>query len=83
MDVVASRELRNETRRILDRIEGGETLTITVNGRPVAVLSPVEDRSTWMGRAEFARRMVGHQADPALRNELRDLAPGTTDDVPL
>ncbi len=81
--MVASRELRNNTRRLLDRIEGGETLTVTVNGRPVAVLSPVEDRPSWMGRADFVRRVVGHQADPDLRGELRELAPGTTDDVPL
>ena len=37
---VASRELRNNTRELLDRVEAGETITITVEGRPVAVLQP-------------------------------------------
>lgn len=81
MSSVASRELRKSTRELLDRVESGETLTITVNGLPVALLSPVLHRPTWISRAEFVRRLVDHQADPALLRELRDLAPGTTDDV--
>jgi prevent-host-death family protein len=83
MTAVASRELRNNTRRLLDRVEGGETLTITVNGRPVALLSPPRHRPTWVNRAAFVRGMVDHQADPALLRELCDLAPGSTDDLPL
>jgi prevent-host-death family protein len=83
MPSVASRELRNNTRQVLDRIMGGETLTVTVNGRPVALLSPARHRPAWISRAEFVRRVVDHQADPALRRELRDLAPGSTDDLPL
>ncbi len=83
MTSIASRELRNNTRQLLDRVEGGETVTITVNGRPVALLSPARHRPTWISRAEFVQSIVDHQADPALLGELRDLAPGTTDDLPL
>ncbi|MGI9119867.1 MAG: type II toxin-antitoxin system Phd/YefM family antitoxin [Acidimicrobiales bacterium] len=82
MPSVASRELRNNTRQLLDRVEGGETLTITVNGRPVALLSPALHRPTWTSRAEFVRSIIDHQADPALLGELRALSPGTTDDLP-
>lgn len=39
-------------------------------------------RPRWMGRDEFARRVVRHQADAGLRAELRALAPDSTDDVP-
>jgi hypothetical protein len=34
-----------------------------------------------MKRAEFARRVLAHQADSDLRTELRQLAPDTTDDL--
>jgi len=80
---VASRELRNNTRSLLERVEAGESITITVDGRPVAVLSPVGRKPRWMGREEFLRLLIGHQADSALTAELRRLAPDTTDDVPL
>jgi hypothetical protein len=40
-------------------------------------------RSHWMARDEFVRAILTRQADPGLRDELRELAPDTTDDVPL
>lgn len=80
---VASRELRNNTRKVLKRVEAGEDVTITVAGRPVAVLHPVGARPRWLGRQEFVRRLTGHQADPGLARDLAALAPGTTDDLPL
>lgn len=82
MAEVASRELRNNTRSLLDRVEAGEEVTITVDGRPVAVLRPVGRRPRWLGRDEFVRRVVPHQADPALREDLAELAPDSTDDLP-
>ena len=81
MSVVASRELRNNTRALLDRVDAGESITITVDGRPVAVLVGISRRPRSMARDEFLRRIIGRQADPALRRELRDLAPDTTDDL--
>ena len=83
MAEVASRELRNHTRALLDRVEAGESVTVTVDGRPVAVLEAVCRRPLWLARDEFVRRVVTRQADPALRDTLRDLAPDTTDDIPL
>jgi len=79
---VASRELRNDTRGVLRRVEAGEDVTITVDGRPVAVLRPVESRPRWMPRAVFAGRLADRQADPGLADDLRALAPDTTDDLP-
>lgn len=81
MAEAASRELRNNTRRLLDRVGAGETLTITVEGRPVALLQPVGRRPTWLARDEFVRRVVAHQADGGLAGELAELAPDTTDDL--
>lgn len=82
MPEVASRELRNNTRSLLERVEAGEEVTITVDGRPVAVLHPVGRRPQWLGRVEFIRSITAHQADSGLTRELAELAPDTTDDLP-
>lgn len=78
---VASRELRNSTRALLDRVDAGETITITVDGRAVAELRPIERRPRWMSRDEFLRVFEGRQADPGLQELLRAIAPDTTDDL--
>ncbi|HEX2039785.1 MAG TPA: type II toxin-antitoxin system prevent-host-death family antitoxin [Acidimicrobiales bacterium] len=83
MAEAASRELRNNTRGLLDRVQAGEAITITIDGRPVAVLQPLGRRPLWLTRNEFVRRVVRHQADAGLVDELADLAPGTTDDLPM
>ncbi len=79
---VPSRELRNNTRALLDRVDAGESVTITVGGRAVAVLQPIGLRPRWVSRDEFVRRVLARQADAGLRAELRELAPDTTDALP-
>lgn len=44
MDRVTVRELRNDGGRVLERVERGETLTVTRDGRPVAELRPLPGR---------------------------------------
>ncbi len=78
---VASRELRNDTRGLLRRVEAGEDVVITVDGRRVAVLRPIGSRPRWVTRGEFVHRFSGRQADPGLSQELLELAPDTTDDL--
>jgi prevent-host-death family protein len=81
MSEIASRELRNDTRAVLARVEAGEPVTITVNGRAVAVLQPIGERRRWIGRNPFVALLA--QADAELTSELAELAPDTTDDLPL
>ncbi len=82
MSDVASRDLRNDTAGVLRRVEAGEEVTITVNGRPVAQLVPVQQqRRRWIPRDELVRRLRTSQADPALRDDLARLAGDTTDDL--
>jgi prevent-host-death family protein len=81
MAEVASRELRNDTRGLLRRVEAGEDVVITVDGRRVAVLRPVGSRPRWIARGDFVHRFSGRQADPALAEDLRALAPDTTDEL--
>jgi prevent-host-death family protein len=83
MAEVASRELRNSTRSLLDRVEAGERLTITVDGRPVAVLAPVARRRQWIAKHEFVPMVIANQADSGLADDLAALAGDMTDDVPL
>lgn len=45
METIPQKELRNNIGEVLRRAEAGEELTITVSGRPVAVLGPVNHRS--------------------------------------
>lgn len=78
---VASRALRNDTRGVLRRVEAGEHVVITVDGRPVAVLRPLGSRPRWIPREAFAQRFSARQADPAMAEDLRALAPDTTDDL--
>ena len=79
---VASRELRNSTRELLARVQAGEEITITVHGRPAAVLSPLRDRRRWIPREEFVARLASRAADTRLREDLDTLTPDTTDDLP-
>jgi len=80
---VASRELGNATRALLARVEAGEDVIITVDGRAVAVLRPVGRRPRWLERDEFVRRLVRRQAEPDLAHDLAALSPDTTEDPPL
>jgi antitoxin (DNA-binding transcriptional repressor) of toxin-antitoxin stability system len=79
---VASRELRNSTRSVLNRVEAGERLTITVDGRPVTVLAFVGRRPRWVATSDFLPTVVVNQADAGLTADLHELAGETTDDLP-
>jgi prevent-host-death family protein len=82
MSDVASRELRNNTRSVLARVESGESITITVDGRPVATLEPIRRGRPWITREEYLRDIVPHRADRGLLSDLREMMPDTTDDLP-
>jgi len=41
MQTIGSYEAKTHLSRILDKVDGGESFTITKHGRPVAVLRPV------------------------------------------
>ena len=82
MTEVASRELRNNTRQLLERVEAGEEVAITVGGRPVAMLVPIGRKPRWMPKDELLALLEGRRADPGLLGELREMMPDTTDDIP-
>lgn len=82
MSHVAARDLRNHTRDVLRRVEQGDTVTITVNGVPVANLTPhVSQRPTAMTRAQFVALTQSQRHDPTLRGDLLWISRGDTGDL--
>ena len=67
---------------MLERVHAGETVTITVDGRPAAELRPLASRPRFLDRRSFAKQVLAHQADPGLATDLAELSPDTTDDLP-
>jgi prevent-host-death family protein len=70
MKTIAQRDLRNNSGQILRRAERGQSFTVTVGGRPVAMLQPI-GRLPWCARATYAAVFGTGGAD---RTFFRDLA---------
>lgn len=83
MNDIPARELRNDVSAVLRRVERGERMRVTVSGRPVAELLPLPARPRSMAWNVFFRDSDRWRADPELAQELADLLPGTTDDLPI
>ena len=82
MATVPVRELRNNTRAVLQRVQSGEALTVTVDGIPVATINPIDKRPQSMTREWVIEHVIPNRADPGLADELREMLPDTTDDIP-
>jgi prevent-host-death family protein len=68
---VSVRELRNSTAAVVSKVEAGESLTLTVNRRPVADILPhAEARDPWVPASELRRIVRDAPADPALLDDL-------------
>lgn len=74
---VSVRSLRNHTADVVAAVESGERVTLTVRGNAVADIVPHGRRSQWLSGDYLARELADRAADPALTDELADLAPGT------
>lgn len=82
MTTIASRELRNHTAEVLRQVSGGTHVTITVNGLPVAEISPIRSaRKHFLSKSDLVEIMTRKQADHGLRDDLAALAGETTDDL--
>jgi prevent-host-death family protein len=77
---VPARDLRNDVSRVLRRVEAGERLRVTVNGRPVAELVPLPARPRTMAWDTLMEGSEDWRADAKLARELAALVPDTTDD---
>ncbi|HXY44206.1 MAG TPA: type II toxin-antitoxin system prevent-host-death family antitoxin [Acidimicrobiales bacterium] len=77
MASIPQKELRNQVSEVLRRVEAGETLTVTVAGRPVAELGPAHRRH-WVRGTELARVWSG-KAPRSLEADLTLLPGGLVD----
>lgn len=74
---VAVRELRQNLSVHLKKVAAGETLEVTDRGRPVAILAPLPEEATALGRLIAAGRVARprsgdlRSAPPPLRLRLR------------
>lgn len=69
MKTIPQRELRNRSGEILRAAEAGEEFTITVDGRPVALLGPVRKRQ-WVPKA-IAEQIFDSPTDPTLLDDVK------------
>ncbi len=78
---VSVRELRNDTGRVVDAVGAGETVTLTVRGEPVADIVPHHRRTKWLPGGWLREQLADRAADAGLRDDLRELAGGTLDEL--
>ncbi|MFD6160314.1 type II toxin-antitoxin system Phd/YefM family antitoxin [Nocardia sp. NPDC060256] len=82
MNSLTIRELGNRTAEVLRRVEGGEEIEILKGGRPVARIVPLARRRQWISAAEIVQELDRLGPDVSgQREELREVLPGTTDDL--
>lgn len=74
---IGLRELRQNASEIVKRAEGGETVIVTVSGRPAAQLVPVPRRQ-WR-RAEELSQLAALPADDGLLEDGAALDHGLSD----
>lgn len=77
VETIPQKELRNDIGRILRRAEAGEEFTITVSGRPVARLGPLQEApedepSPWVDSAD----LVDLLSLPAMPDWMKDIEAG-------
>lgn len=77
MESIPQKELRNQVGEVLRRVEAGESLLVTVAGRPVAQLSPAA-RRRWVSGDTLAGVWSG-PAPLALGDDLMRLDAALTD----
>ena len=84
MSVVASRDLRNHTAEVLRKVTEGATVTVTVNGEPIAEITrPATRRRTYLTRSDLLRVLDQQRLDRSLAADLSWISEGTTIDLGL
>jgi prevent-host-death family protein len=81
MRSIPQRELRNDIARVLREVEAGETIEVTVDGRPVAKLVPIEGRRTWVPWEEVEKIIREAPLDPGFAKDIDDALDNTIDDL--
>lgn len=78
---IGVRDLRNRTGQVIDAVQAGERVTLTVHGEPVADIVPHGRRARWLSGEHLREQLRERSADPELASELDDLAGQTLDQL--
>jgi prevent-host-death family protein len=78
---IGVRVLRNQTAEVIAAVESGERVTLTVRGNPVADIVPHAPRTRWLSGEALSRELAARAADPAMADDLSDLAGQTLDEL--
>lgn len=81
MREIPQRELRNHVSDVLRTVEAGESLRVTVRGRPVADLVPVTGRKRGLSPVEVARIVAQAPLDTGFVADLDQAAGATIDEL--
>ena len=68
---IALRELRNDVSRVLQEVDEGKTIRVTVRGRAVADLVPVSQRRIAVPWSELMRILQETPVDPGFATDAR------------
>lgn len=79
---VPQRELRAHIGAILREVEGGATVKVTVSGRAVARIVPIDERRRpYATREEIAAFARTRKPDPTFRRDIRAILDQTVDEL--
>jgi prevent-host-death family protein len=81
MRQIPQRELRNNVAAILREVEGGESVRVTVRGRPVADLVPIGARKRSLSPDDVARILTRAPLDSAFAHDLDAAAGARIDEL--
>ena len=73
MTEVSVRDLRNHGGEVLDRVQQGESLTVTSNGKPVAQLTPLPTKAPRAEDLVAEAKNLPPMSYEALRRDLDEL----------
>lgn len=78
---IGVRDLRNRTAQVIDAVQAGERVTLTVHGEPVADIVPHGRRARWLSGEHLGDQLRARAADAELTNELDELVGRTLDEL--
>jgi prevent-host-death family protein len=78
---IGVRDLRNRTGQVIDAVQAGERVTLTVRGEPLADIVPHGRRARWLSGEQLRDQLRDRAADPGLTRDLDELAGQTLDEL--
>jgi prevent-host-death family protein len=82
MKTIPQRELRNRISAVLREVEAGERVRITVGGKPVADLVPIDGvRRTFVPRDQIVQILTQAPLDRRFAQDIEDAVGATIDEI--